>query len=410
MFVPSPNYRPDPARAVYIDGVIDDKLLSRITPQILRLQAQSRQPITAYILDSPGGSTSSAQKLFRLLRLSDQSSSGPCRLITVATTTAKSAAADLLSSGDYAIALPGSSLLYHGVRTPGLIPALQPLTAERTSLLAHLLRVTNDAYAMELAKRTETRFIFRFIILRQQFKAVRDADPSKALSDLDCFIEIISPKLSEGARKVFSKARLRYDKYQPLLTKFSIKTKAGRQRRTARLEAARIKAIVDFEVSENRSNANWTFKDGGLGRLVEDFFLVAEYLESQEDERLTQWCKSLGRFALSKEEFAEIDKIPDEESKNEALIKKVQPPIQPLWSFFIALCHALQEDENELTATDAYWLGLVDEVLSDNTLLSPRWFEEWQPDPPQALPAEEAASAQPATEVVLPPAQKTPAD
>jgi hypothetical protein len=44
------------------------------------------------------------------------------------------------------------------------------------------------------------------------------------------------------------------------------------------------------------------------------------------------------------------------------------------------LCHALQEGENELTATDAYWLGLVDEVVGKN-LLSARSFEEFKPDP-----------------------------
>jgi len=102
---------------------------------------------------SPGGNISITRGLLRLLRLSDQNSSEACRLITVATTKAQSSAADLLSSGDYAIAVPGCSLLYHGVRTPALVPALQPLTAERTSVLAHLLRLTNDVFAMELVKR-----------------------------------------------------------------------------------------------------------------------------------------------------------------------------------------------------------------------------------------------------------------
>jgi hypothetical protein len=75
--------------------------------------------------------------------------------------------------------------------------------------------------------------------------------------------------------------------------------------------------------------------------------------------------------------------LPDEESKDAALFAKVLPPLQPLWSFFMALCHALQEDENELTAVDAYWLGLVDEVMGEEKLLTARWFEEWRPDPPQ---------------------------
>jgi hypothetical protein len=49
-------------------------------------------------------------------------------------------------------------------------------------------------------------------------------------------------------------------------------------------------------------------------------------------------------------------------------------------SFFVALCHALQEGENELTAIDAYWLGLVDEVVGEN-LWTIRIMEEFTPDP-----------------------------
>jgi hypothetical protein len=48
--------------------------------------------------------------------------------------------------------------------------------------------------------------------------------------------------------------------------------------------------------------------------------------------------------------------------------------------FFIALCHALQEDDNELTALDAYWFGLVDEVWGNTSLFASRWFEEYEED------------------------------
>lgn len=49
-------------------------------------------------------------------------------------------------------------------------------------------------------------------------------------------------------------------------------------------------------------------------------------------------------------------------------------------TFFIALCHALQEEDNELNATDAYWFGLVDEVWGNADLFSRRLFEEFAPD------------------------------
>ena len=149
------------------------------------------------------------------------------------------------------------------------------------------------------------------------------------------------------------------------------------------MEADRIKAILDFEVKTNKDDPSWTFKDGGMARLGDDFFLLNEYLESQQNDRFKSWCRRIGQFALSDADAAELKQIPDEKAKDEKTIEKVQPLLQPIWSFFVALCHALQEGENELTAADAYWLGLVDEVMGQS-LPTTRWIEENQPDPPPA--------------------------
>ncbi len=80
--------------------------------------------------------------------------------------------------------------------------------------------------------------------------------------------------------------------------------------------------------------------------------------------------------------IAEIDGAP-EASRNALLVKKVRPTLEPMWSFFVALCHALQEGENELTARDAYWLGLVDEVMGVAELPSMRVIVEYKADPPK---------------------------
>jgi ATP-dependent protease ClpP protease subunit len=194
--VPDPNFRLNPQRAIYVTGVIDDSLVSRLTPQILRLQSVNRSPISVYI-DSPGGSVSSMETILRLLNLTDQDSSGPCNLITAVTTRAASAAADLLSSGDYALAFPDSSILYHGLRTF----EKNPLTFEATSMLANTLRASNDYYAMTLARKIEDRFSFRYVTVRSEFDAFRTQRSSPSMSDLDCFVNIISTKLSVGARK-----------------------------------------------------------------------------------------------------------------------------------------------------------------------------------------------------------------
>lgn len=99
------GFSPNPARAVWIDGELNQKLLDRVQPENLALSTKSDEPITVYI-NSPGGTNTVGQRIRDLL--------SPCRTITVACQKAQSAAADLLSAGDWAIAQPGSMLLYHG--------------------------------------------------------------------------------------------------------------------------------------------------------------------------------------------------------------------------------------------------------------------------------------------------------
>jgi hypothetical protein len=134
--------------------------------------------------------------------------------------------------------------------------------------------------------------------------------------------------------------------------------------------------------------------------LTEDFYLLTEYLEGKQNQKLHQWCSDFGKFAINPSEKAIVDGITDEKQKTEKIIELVQPVIEPVWSFFVALCHALQEGENELTARDAYWLGLIDEVLGEPDMSARRMIGEYEPDPPvskpdQPQPASGAVRVQP---------------
>jgi ATP-dependent protease ClpP protease subunit len=384
VITPHPYYRLNPARAVYVTGVIDHDLVSKITPEILRLESESREPITVFI-DSPGGSVLSMETILRLLRLSDQNGSDPCHIITAVTTRAASAAADLLSSGDYAIAYPTASILYHGMRRH----ADAPLTVEYTSLLGYILRLSNDRYALELAAKTENRFSFRFMLARGEFAAIRTAAAKPDLSDLECFVQFIDDKLSSEAKKVWARARERHARYRKLYDTIlqKVKTDGGTR---AHIEADSIKAIVDFELDANKDDESWSFTHGGIESLAEDFFLLNEYLSPAGHERLGKWALSFGRYILPKEEMEKIKQIENEDERGDRLAEKVRPILEPLSSFFVAFCHALQRGENELTAYDAYWLGLVDEVVGDPSLLSLRAFQEYSPDP-EPKPPEVAA-------------------
>lgn len=404
MTSPNPRFTENPARAVYVQGYIDQALVYRLTPEIITLLNQSREPITVYI-DSPGGLVTYMQALLKLLKSSDQSFSKSCRIITVVTSRAASAAADMLAAGDYALAYPESTIIYHGVRIPGD----RPLTAEETSLMAQRLRAGNDSFAMELAREAEFRFIFRFISLKDEFPTVRQGDPD--MSDLDCLLALISEKLTESANDVLKKARDRYRRYHDLLlTIFRKSSRAKGYRTRAEQEAAQIKAIVDFE--RKGKDKDWGFFTDGIHQLTDDFFLLHEYLWMIRSERFKQLCLEWADFLLTDEELEEINQISDEKEKSEKTIEKARPHLRPIWSFFVALCHVLQEGENELTATDAFWLGLIDEVIGVRELPSFRLFAEFseQQRAKDEKDKIEEGDAQPATALALPPADTNSSD
>lgn len=358
---------------------IDQSLIDRLTPRIISLQQASRDPITIYI-DSRGGSTLAAELLLRLLAASSQDFAPSCRLITVVTGTAASAAADLLSSGDYAIGYPDSTVYYHGVRQ-----SLQnPLTAEVASSLTEALRISNDKFAMTLARKSNGRFLFRYVWLRSQFEGYRASMPStKAISDLDCFMGLLRGRLSESANRVLEQAGVRHERYKALLArmlKFAFKSRQFTHgKRIAELEAAMLKGVIDFELANNK-DLYWTFQNsGGLAKLNDDFLLLREYLAPHQNDHLSHLCDRWKNFFLTDEDREELRTVPEEQRKAKEF-EKLKPHFQPLWFFFVALCHALQEGENELTATDAYWLGLIDEVMGVEELPCLRMISEFQDD------------------------------
>ena len=262
--------------------MINRDLVSRLTPQILKLQAVSRDPITVYI-DSPGGVVSSMETILETLNLSDQDSSEPCHIVTAVTTRAASAAADLLSSGDYAIAYPHSAIMYHGTRTH----ESNPLTLESTSVLTNILRRGNDIYAIKLARKIEDRFSFRFLFARNGFQTIRAQHSRPDMSDGECFVEFIEGRLSAEAKKVWQRAKDRHARYAEVFESVLRRVKGDFKKMTvAQTEAIAIKAIADFEVKANKNNPDWSFRGGGIERLTDDFFLFNEYLTSLGGERL----------------------------------------------------------------------------------------------------------------------------
>ena len=220
---------------------------------------------------------------------------------------------------------------------------------------------------MELGRKSEDRFRFRFYSVRNEFASIRAQRNDPQLSDYDCFVAVIEEKLSVDAKKIFHKAVKRAARYKDLINSVASGSGWEEAKTPLSVQAVIIKAIVDFEVSGTTDNETQDFRYGGMRRLVDDFYLLNEYLTGNSNQKLDEWCTTFGPLFLTPEQQAEVDAIADEAEKQKMLVEINKPILQPMLSFFTALCHALQEGENELTATDAYWLGLVDEVVGDDT-------------------------------------------
>ena len=376
----SVDFRPNPDRAIYLTGTIDQLSVDRLTSSIIRLLTSGREPITLYI-DSPGGNTFHAGMLLNLLTSIDQNFSPRCRLITVATGFAASAASDLLMAGDYALAYPHSMILCHGVRQAA---NADMLTHEGAVGLAKNLASTNEQFALELARNSISRFIFRIVFQRSESKIQTGHEQGYAPLNLEGFIDTlqsqsrISFELIKLLRNALTRSK---DSEQLDLYVSNSLSQLGNfaDMRMALFESHLLKAILDYEL-EHHSDESWSFRTDGFGKIEEKFHLLIDRHVSQHDDMVGSLCDRWGEFFLTKEEEEELALKP-EESRSEWLLNTVQQRLKPIWFFFVSICRLLQEDDYYLSAEEGYWLGLVDEIIGRSDLPCPRIFVEYPATP-----------------------------
>ncbi len=372
------NFTPNPNRSILIHGVIAYELIDNLLPQILKLQAESKDPITVYI-NSPGGTVQDCDNLLKLLKAGTIDSPSACQIITVAMFTAASAAAKLLVDGDYAVAYPWSQIYFHGVRVTKLI------TAEVAEAETERLLETNAGTAQRFAEKAFNRFLLRLVTSRG---ATFVQDNSVVLRN---HIDFIRPKLSPSGKDVLQQTIARSARYNQLVSKViqdqrfdTALNRAGA--RMAEVEAAMLHALVDLEV-ELHPEAEFRFSEGGLKLLSDDAMLIWNYLfkySKKPQHMLVMW----ENYFLRPEDLAALDQM-DQAVRPAERNKRCVELVKPIWTFLVALCHTLQTGENDLTALDAYWLGLIDEIISLD-LNSPRLLAVAQQiaNPPTDIAAE----------------------
>jgi ATP-dependent protease ClpP protease subunit len=328
--IDDPDHTPNPDRAIWVEGRLDEALLDRLRPRILELTNQSREPITVFI-NSSGGHI--VEGILRLLKRTTQEDPRPSRIITVAAPKAASAAANLLSAGDWAIAPPLSRLLYHGARWP--MPDGE-LTVEWARIAQALLSL-HEVAAAELSRSSVGRFLSIVSIQRPLFAQRRADTGQPTVADLDCFQNFLRGNLSPAGRKVLDLAIPLFRSYNGLLLRFQKRLRRGRVVSKTSLRRSMLHASSEFEYESSETDSAF---DGGMSRISDHFYFLNAYFDLA---RLCEWVAMREQPQLNE---AEIE---------EAYLLQFR-------LFFLAMCRALQEGENYLTPSDAVWLGLIDTV------------------------------------------------
>ncbi len=277
----------------------------------------------------------------------------------------------MCAGDDYAIALPESQIHFHGVRTY----RQDAITVEKASDVARDLKASNNRSAAVLRRNCSRRFFFRFVSLRNEFAGYRQANPT-AVQEKDCFLGLISQRLTPLGRDVVKRAADRVKRYDNLWAKVSgsrsFKKALGGD--YTKLEAAMLRAIVAFESERNKKNSAWTFSAQGLDQVNDDFLLLIDYIGHHQRQWIEEFCEQWKEFVLEEHDKEEIERLPEGERKA-ARVARLTPVLLALWLFFGALCHVLQEAENPLTPHDAFWLGLIDEVVGSDLPTLRKVFE-----------------------------------
>jgi hypothetical protein len=130
--------------------------------------------------------------------------------------------------------------------------------------------------------------------------------------------------------------------------------------RPADKEAFLLKLLIDWELAGNPVQ-DWGFRSDGLNAIREDFVLLADYEDGQHMANVEQRSKHWGKFLLTAAQRQEHDSLP-EDQRDAFVLKHTKDRFRQLWHFLVSVCRALQQGENRLSAYEAYWLGLIDEV------------------------------------------------
>jgi ATP-dependent protease ClpP protease subunit len=414
-------------RAIHIDTTIDDTLLKKLTPTILQLKQESKDPITIGI-DSPGGSVTAMKSLLGLLQAPDQDGNRT-EIYTVSTNRTYSAAASLLAFGDYSVAFPHSKILYHDVRYPG-IEDVTPSKALRT---ARELERDNVAFSLTLANKLRRRFVWVYLDLRKEFAGVRERYASFADKFDEVFADVL-PKDENRAVDIVGFALTLFRKLShPVDNEISIQAlhllnswmqiekierrligneeglgeisglvtginhliteirsmeadgkgsaESPEPAQNGLSESAQKDIRLLLEVISRRfaTDKNLDISGDGFDIIMEDYAFIKDINNNQHVNAITKLMMD-NSFMFFNPSIAKELEIAEDDDERHKILDPVYPQARMLWFYLVLVCRCLCKGEHLLTPYDAQLLGLVDEVLGGGPVESRREWRKTNPD------------------------------
>jgi ATP-dependent protease ClpP protease subunit len=408
---------PDWSRAVFIQRDFDSHLLQQLTPEILRLRSEPK-PITIG-LDSFGGEIRLLEGVVSLLTTKDKDGN-PGQYTCVVTHNAFSAAALLLTWADYSIAYPHAKILFHDTR----FSKLTNVTPSRALETARDLQTENDRLALTIAKRVTKRLVWVYIDKSLNFETVRSryaeivdqvgpsleaVCPRHAEREIDVLgfaLTLLDGVEGEPARQIVTRALKRLtewtsiehiereitnyetavgkhprivDAINSILRAIKSPASANETNREAREINPRLqdelKLLLEIVLKRVLANPTWTLSGDSFSELERDFELIRGLrTERQAKEILRMMLESKYTFLGSK--VADNLSITTEITERKKILEPFFPQARLFWHFCVLLCRTMFEGENLISARDAQWLGVVDEVLGGGPIESRREFLE----------------------------------
>jgi hypothetical protein len=231
---------------------------------------------------------------------------------------------------------------------------------------------------------------FHFANLKSEFEqnrkeyedfAKKNGKEHSLKSELECFAYSLNKRLSRESAHLIKSAFHRHERLVEIEEHiFATPLGVDRDAPLAKKEGILLERLLQYEL-DHKDLKKWSLSEGGIEDLTLDFNSFSDYLFGPHTDSLDDHLDTFGSFFLSSDQITEYMTVTKEDAEKgrEWLREHAGPLLGPMWYFVVSLCRLLQSDENPLNATDAYWLGMVDEVIGER-LPSIRLIAE-NPDP-----------------------------